>query len=373
MNDVYAVLLAGGSGERMGENKLLMRFGGMSVLERSLRALQGALNAPQLTVIASGETSLAEAERLAAGREDVIVTKGGETRTLSVLNALRALGQRRGVAVIHDAARCLVTGEIIDASIETARDRGAGVAAIPVRDTLRHGDGVIAERDGLLAVQTPQSFRMPDILEAYEAAAASAERFTDDLGVWLKSGREAAFSKGSLMNQKLTYKEDIDFFSAATDKPRIGFGEDTHRLVEGRKLVLGGVELAFEKGLLGHSDADVLSHAVIDAMLGAAALGDIGRHFPDTDERYRGICSIELLKATAALIKEHGFTVSNIDATVSAERPKLAPYIERMRENIALAVGADISRVSVKATTTETMNDEGRGLCITARAVCTVL
>ena len=150
---------------------------------------------------------------------------------------------------------------------------------------------------------------------------------------------------------------------------RVGIGYDVHRLEYGRKLILGGVEIPYEKGLLGHSDADVLVHALMDAMLGAAALGDIGRHFPDTDEKYRGISSIKLLENVAALIAQKGYRLANADCVVVAQAPKLAPYIEKMRENIAAAAGVDTDCISVKATTTERLGFEGRGEGISAQSV----
>ncbi len=153
---------------------------------------------------------------------------------------------------------------------------------------------------------------------------------------------------------------------------RIGHGYDVHRLVDGRKLILGGVEIPFEKGLDGHSDADVLTHAVMDALLGAAALGDIGKHFPDNDVRYLGADSIELLKAVSAVLTEHGWRLGNLDATVIAQRPKLAPYIDAMRARIAAALGADVSAVSVKATTEERLGFTGDGSGIAAHAVCLI-
>ena len=154
---------------------------------------------------------------------------------------------------------------------------------------------------------------------------------------------------------------------------RIGTGYDVHILKEGRKLIIGGVEIPYEKGLLGHSDADVLIHAVMDSMLGAAALGDIGMHFPDNDDSFKGICSITLLKKTSEILKKNGFSVNNIDATIVAQRPKMAPYIEKMRKNIADAINTDIKNISIKATTTEGLGFEGEGKGISAQAVCTVL
>ncbi len=153
---------------------------------------------------------------------------------------------------------------------------------------------------------------------------------------------------------------------------RIGHGYDVHRLVEDRKLIIGGVDIPFEKGLMGHSDADVLIHAICDALLGAAALGDIGKHFPDTDEAYKGIDSMLLLKKTAELLRKEGYEIENIDSTILAQRPKLAPYIEKMRENIALAVRLDVQKVSVKATTEENLGFRGEGLGIAAHAVCLI-
>ena len=151
---------------------------------------------------------------------------------------------------------------------------------------------------------------------------------------------------------------------------RVGMGYDVHRLSVGRKLIIGGVEIPYEKGLLGHSDADVLLHAVMDAMLGAAALGDIGKHFPDTDPEFEGISSLKLLKRAAATVRKNGYTVGNIDATIIAQRPKMAPYIEQMRHNIAKALGTDVENINVKATTEEGLGFTGSGEGISANAVC---
>lgn len=151
---------------------------------------------------------------------------------------------------------------------------------------------------------------------------------------------------------------------------RIGMGYDVHKLVEGRKLIIGGVDIPYEKGLLGHSDADVLIHAVMDALLGAAGLDDIGKHFPDTDERYRGISSLELLRHVAGLLREHGYAVGNIDATVIAQRPKMRPHIEQMRANMALALAIPAEKINVKATTEEGLGFTGEGLGIAAQAIC---
>lgn len=374
MADAYAVILAGGTSSRMGENKLLARFSGMSVLERAVAAFACSKACFEGVVIAAGEGCCEEAARIMKKYPRISVVPGGSTRGGSVLNALRSLSGRSGVVAIHDAARCLVDDRVICDSVREAMEYGCAAAAIPVRDTLRAIDGRVTERDGLYCLQTPQTFELSRITAAYESASSDGLEYTDDLGVWLACGNEAHYSEGDIMNQKLTYNSDKAFFDRACASPsvRTGIGEDTHRLVGGRRLVLGGVDIAYEKGLLGHSDADVLTHAVIDAMLGAAALGDIGAMFPDSDPQYSGICSIELLKAAGAALCGAGFNIINIDATITAQSPKLAPHIAAMRKNIADALSIDTERVSVKATTTEGMNAEGRGECMTARAVCGV-
>ena len=361
--DVYAVLLAAGAGTRMGENKLALAFGGKTPLRLCYEAFLRSECPPIKFAVAVSAQTRAEAEALAAEDPRVIVSEGGAARGASVLGALRALraqGVKAGVVVIHDAARCLVPPGVISAAVRGAQTDGCGVAAIPMRDTVRDAAGTALPREGLLLMQTPQAFDFARILAAYEAAEAQGLCATDDCAVYMAAGHAPRFTEGSILNQKLTYREDLPFFRAACGEslPRVGFGEDTHALVP---------------GLLGHSDADVLTHAVIDALLGAAALGDIGVHFPDTDARYRGISSLALLRETAALLRAWGFLPGNVDATVVAQRPKLAPHIQAMRENLALCLGVDISRVSVKATTSEKMNDEGAEKCMSARAVCTIL
>ena len=376
--DVYAVLLAAGAGTRMGENKLALAFGGKTPLRLCYEAFLRSECPPIKFAVAVSAQTRAEAEALAAEDPRVIVSEGGAARGASVLGALRALraqGVKDGVVAIHDAARCLVPPGVVSAAVRGAQTDGCGVAAIPMRDTVRDAAGTALPREGLLLMQTPQAFDFARILAAYEAAEAQGLCATDDCAVYMAAGHAPRFTEGSILNQKLTYREDLPFFRAASgeSQPRVGFVEDTHALVPGRRLVLGGVEIPHETGLLGHSDADVLTHAVIDALLGAAALGDIGVHFPDTDARYRGISSLALLRETAALLRARGFLPGNVDATVVAQRPKLAPHIQAMRENLALCLGVDISRVSVKATTSEKMNDEGAEKCMSARAVCTIL
>lgn len=370
MSRTSGILLAAGSAARMGFNKLLFPIAGKTALERSFRAMCAA-GFDELIIAVSEETRSA-AESLRAGSHlPVQIVTGGGTRQASVFNALKAADHPEIVA-IHDAARCLVLPDVIRRTLVSARDHGSGVAAVPARDTLRRGDGGVVERDGLYMMQTPQSFRYDLLLSAYEKAERDGFTGTDDCALFAHAGYRPVFVAGDLMNQKLTIPEDIPFFQrAAGVKMRVGCGEDTHRLAEGRKLILGGVEIPFRMGLLGHSDADALLHAVIDALFGAAALGDIGRHFPDSDPEYEGADSMELLKRAYNQVYAAGYAAVNIDSTILAQEPRLAPYVDQMARNIETALALPAGSVSVKAKTPEHTGPEGRLECISAR--CTVL
>jgi 2-C-methyl-D-erythritol 4-phosphate cytidylyltransferase/2-C-methyl-D-erythritol 2,4-cyclodiphosphate synthase len=355
-------------GERI--NKMLMKFGGITPVEHCLRRFRGLVD--EAVIVASDSTyacALAAAEKAVF---PVKVVSGGPRRQDSVLNGVRATGC--DIVAIHDCARFAVPESVIKEAISSAADKGSGAAAIKARDTLRSAKtGADVPRDGLVQMQTPQCFDRERLLEAYRI---SDEDATDDVAVWQRSFGRVELTEGSVMNQKLTEFGDIEYFNMlfkGESDMRIGIGEDTHRLVEGRKLILGGVEIPFRLGLLGHSDADALIHAVIDALLGAAALGDIGRHFPDKDPQYKGISSLVLLEKTSQMLKGNGFAVSNIDAVITAQEPKLAPYIDQMREKIAGALsGVGIKDISVKATTPEHLGPEGNLESITVRAVACV-
>ena len=371
---VFAAILAAGSSARMGRDKLSLSFGGKSPTELSIEAFLACPLNIEGIIVATSAANTEAVKALCSRYEKVSVIQGGNCRGESAHNcvkeAVRLCAGGKAVIAIHDAARCLVDNGTICRAVESAARFGSGVAAIPARDTLRRADGQGVERDGLFIMQTPQCFDLASIAAAYDKSRADGYPDTDDCAVYMRCIGAPHYSEGSIMNQKLTYETDIPFFTAAKgDAMRIGCGEDTHTLAENRKLILGGVDIPYERGLLGHSDADVLLHAVTDALLGAAALGDIGRHFPDTDERYRGISSLTLLRAAYERVRAAGYAVGNTDATIIAQRPRLSPYIDTMRRNVADALGADISAVSIKATTTEGMNAEGRGECISARAV----
>lgn len=373
-----AIIPAAGSSRRMQSkiNKQFMTIAGQPVLTRSLLSLRDF--AQELVVVSrAGEEDLCREAASPVG--DVVVITGGATRQESVHNGL--LKVKGEYVLVHDGNRPLASPELIARVIAAAMEEGAAIPAIPVVDTIKAVDaGFVVEtlpRERLMAVQTPQIFRRDLLLKAYEFAKNNGIEATDDASLLEAMGHRVAIVEGERTNLKITTPEDIhradQIFGAQPPSLRIGHGYDVHQLVEDRKLILGGIEVPFEKGLLGHSDADVLVHAIMDALLGAAALGDIGRHFPDTDPQWAGADSCRLLGRVAELLGELGMRPGNIDATIIAQRPKLSPYIKKMTENLAAVLDLDVSNINIKATTTESLGFTGRGEGIAAQSVCTVL
>ncbi len=378
----YALILAGGSGSRMGadRNKVLMELCGEAVITRSIRAFEGLVDG--IIVVSRREDKAAILDLTASLGLVTAVVDGGETRQASVWNGLQALPKACNRVLIHDGARCLVDEGTICRCMASVETYGSGVAAIPVTDTIKQirPDGAVLstpERSSLMAVQTPQGFDVSLIRQAHEYARQVGFIGTDDASLVEHMGQPVFLCPGDRKNIKLTAPEDmkmaVSLLSDAFPALRIGQGYDVHRLVPERDLILCGVNIPHSLGLLGHSDADVALHALMDAMLGAMALGDIGKHFPDTDEQYRGISSLVLLHHVAALLKAHGAAVTNCDVTIVAQKPKLLPYISQMRQNIADALVLPLDRVNVKATTTERLNFEGREEGISAQAICMVM
>ena len=377
----YAIILAGGSGSRMGANcnKVLLSLQGEPVILRAVRAFEGLVDG---VILVSREEDIPAMRSLLAGNALCrAVVPGGATRQASVWNGLCALPADAERVLIHDGARCLVDADTIRRCKASVKACGTGVAAIPVVDTIKEVDAAAVavntpDRSRLMAVQTPQGFDVGLIRRAHEAARADGFTGTDDASLVERLGVPVQMTTGSRRNIKLTTPEDINMAEAFLDSRfpalRVGQGYDVHRLVEGRDLILCGVKVPHTLGLLGHSDADVAVHALMDAMLGAMALGDIGKHFPDTDERYRGISSMMLLEHVVALLGEHGAQVTNCDITIVAQKPKLLPYIPQMRQNVADALHLPLDCVNVKATTTEKLAFEGREEGISAQAVCMI-
>lgn len=369
----------------MGFDKLSFDLGGETVLRRSIRAFEECPLVSELVVVAGSNIDLVRRETAACTKPVQVVT-GGATRAQSARNGVQAA--HGALVAIHDAARPFVSQAVIAAALQAAAECGAAAPAVPVKDTVkraqRPGDGrtvpadcQVAEtpdRSTLYAVQTPQCFDRAKYLDALDRLGAEQVQYiTDDCSLFELAGLPVRLTQGDYANRKITTKEDLPVpGSEGEKKMRIGHGYDVHRLVEGRRLILGGVEVPYEKGLLGHSDADVLAHAVMDAVLGAAALGDIGKHFPDTDPAYAGADSLELARAVAAIMRQNGWRVVNIDSTILCQKPKLAPYIPAMREKLAAAFGLETDAVSVKATTEEHLGFTGEGLGIAAHAVALI-
>ncbi len=378
----YAIILAGGSGSRMGAacNKVLLELRGEPVIVRSVRAFSGIVDG--IVLVSREEDIPAMQSAMDAAELSVAIVPGGDTRQASVWNGLCALPEDCTHVMIHDGARCLVDEGTIRRCMASVEAWGTGVAAIPSVDTIKQvdeGEIVTAtpDRSGLRAVQTPQGFTVELIRRAHSAARAEGFLGTDDASLVERLGHPVRLTLGDRKNIKLTTPEDMmmaeGFLPHDFPALRVGQGYDVHRLVEGRELILCGVKVPHTTGLLGHSDADVALHALMDAMLGAMALGDIGKHFPDTDERYRGISSMTLLEHVAALLESYHAFVTNCDVTIVAQKPKLLPYIPKMRENVAAALHLPLERVNVKATTTERLAFEGREEGISAQAVCMVM
>lgn len=365
------ILACGGSSQRMGKNKLLMNIGGKSCILRCCETFAGCPDIKRIIISAPTELHSVYAEAIGKLRIPITFVLGGKTRMQSVMNAVKEAKEE--IILIHDGARPLITKDVIEKSIADAYSFSNSITCVPAKDTIRFDDGESSyspDRSKLYYIQTPQSFSR----RLYLAAADSAKGdYTDDAQLLDAAGIKPHLTIGSYSNIKLTTPEDIIMAESLSGSfPRVGHGYDVHRLVENRKLILGGVCIPYEKGLLGHSDADVLTHALMDALLGAAALGDIGKLFPDNDPRYEGADSIGLLKEVVKLLGENGYRIVNADVTVIAQAPKLAGYIMNMRETLAKAMDIPISSVSVKATTEERLGFTGSGEGIAAHAVALI-
>jgi 2-C-methyl-D-erythritol 4-phosphate cytidylyltransferase/2-C-methyl-D-erythritol 2,4-cyclodiphosphate synthase len=357
------------------------------MLAWSLRALERSRAIGHIVVVAGAHTHDAIEElvdREGFARVTAIVS-GGERRQDSVAAGLAALPDETEIVLVHDGARPLADADLFDRCALAAAEHDAAIAAIPVADTLKRVEGETisgtVDRSGLWAAQTPQAFRLETLRRAL--AASAGDEVTDEARICEAAGIPVSIVPASLANLKVTQPEDIavadallrarESAPATSAAPRTGIGYDVHRFAPGRRLLLGGVEIAHERGLEGHSDADVLLHAIADAILGAAALGDIGQHFPSTDERYRDADSRALLREAARLAREAGWAPANIDATIIAEAPRIGPYVAAIREQIAACLDMDASAIGVKATTNEGLGAIGRGEGIAALATATLV
>jgi 2-C-methyl-D-erythritol 4-phosphate cytidylyltransferase/2-C-methyl-D-erythritol 2,4-cyclodiphosphate synthase len=375
---IAAILLAAGTGSRFGaaQPKQFAIVAGRPVLRHAAEALarDGALLQPVGDAAAIGVAL--------DGMAHLPVVTGGATRQASVragLEALAALAPERvpDIVLVHDGARPYIPPGTVAALLAALERHPGAIPAVPVADTLKRGQGgtiaATVPRDGLFRAQTPQAFHFPLLLELHRNAAETA---TDDAGNLEAAGHVVALVEGSEDNIKITYPQDLARMErtlAPTLQPRIGTGYDVHVLVEDRDLILCGVKIAHERGLSGHSDADVGIHALCDAIYGALAEGDIGRHFPPSEATWKDADSARFLRHAASRIAARGGVLSNVDVTLICERPKITPHAPAMMARLAELLGVEVGRVSVKATTTERLGFTGRMEGIAAQAVATVL
>jgi 2-C-methyl-D-erythritol 4-phosphate cytidylyltransferase/2-C-methyl-D-erythritol 2,4-cyclodiphosphate synthase len=411
---VTAIIAAGGQGRRLGgdQPKQLLSVGGRPILERSVAAFLAHPAIDALIValpqgLVDDPPSYLLPTVLDAAGKPVRLVAGGDRRQDSVANAFGAADAASDIIVIHDAARPFASAELIARTIAAAAESGAALAAVGSSDTVKlvlrlaqdereparpasptlspsKGERLVwvsetLPRDTIYLAQTPQAFRRDVLAQAIAEAARTPLDATDEATLVERAGRPVRLVQGEATNIKITTAEDLPIAEAiarqsAIHNPQsamatVGTGYDLHRLVEGRPLVLGGVTIPSPTGALGHSDADVVCHAATDAILGAACLGDIGRHFPDTDPRWKDASSLDLLRRAVALVAGQGFEIGNLDVTVVLETPKIKDHIDAMRAAVAAAIGVDAVRVSIKGKTNEGVDAIGRGEAIAAHAV----
>jgi 2-C-methyl-D-erythritol 4-phosphate cytidylyltransferase / 2-C-methyl-D-erythritol 2,4-cyclodiphosphate synthase len=407
---VTAIIAAGGRGLRFGGGspKQLMEVGGRAILERSVAAFLNHPTVNEVVVALPPPLTAAPPAYLRGAGKPLRIVSGGARRQDSVANAFRAADAASDVIVIHDAARPFASADLIGRTIAAAAESGAAVAAVQACDTVKRTDGgpddagryvreTIA-RETIYLAQTPQAFRR-DVLNDALAQTIDA---TDEATLAERAGHAVRIVEGEASNLKITTRADLVLAEAIarsaeafalhpseSSQPeqlsessgratapartgRAGIGYDLHRLVEGRPLILGGVTIPFDRGLAGHSDADAVCHAITDAVLGAAGAGDIGRHFPDTDPAWKGASSVDLLRRAVEVVRDRGFEIGNVDASVIAERPKLLPYIDAMTANVAAALGISVDRVSIKGKTNEGIGELGRSEAIAVHAIALI-
>ena len=380
------IVPAAGESRRMGGgNKLLLPLEGEPVLAHTLRAIDAATLVDEIILATRTEclAEMAELCRRCGLQKPVRVVVGGETRTHSVLAAALEANEKARLIAVHDGARPLIRPEQIDELIRFGERTYAAAPAVPVTDTVKRAEpstGRVLEtpdRAALFAVQTPQVFQAELLKAALQSAVNAEVTLTDDCSAVERLGLSHRRGSGEHQNHYAAGPASGGGHSGREEETgmtglRVGHGYDVHRLAQGRPLILGGVTIPWEKGLDGHSDADVLTHAVMDALLGAAGMDDIGRLFPDCDNAFLNISSLTLLERVMKALTEQGWQVVNIDATLVAQAPKIAPYRQEMRCALARTLGIQPEQVNVKATTEEHLGFTGEGLGISAHAVALI-
>ena len=370
-----ALIVAAGKGERLGGDlpKQFRPLGGKPVLRWAVEALTGHPAIEQVRiVIGEGQQDLAQSATEGLPVGDFII--GGAERSNSVLNGLAAIGS--GQVLVHDAARPFCPPDVVDRLLAALDGNDGAVPVLPVADTLASGDDVLdapVDRKGLLRVQTPQAFHVEDLIYAYEEAGRSSA--TDESTIMMQAGLKVATVEGDPMLDKLTTPADwarAEAFVSSRLVSRTGMGFDVHAFDGDGPVMLGGVAVPHSRGLAGHSDADVVLHAITDALLGAAGLGDIVSHFPPSDAQWEDASSDLFLRHAAELVRSGGGIIDHVDATVIAEEPKVGPHRETIRTRIAEILGVTVGQVSVKATTTEGLGFTGRREGMAAQAVASI-
>lgn len=385
MSKVSCIVLAAGAGRRMGytENKIFIKLGNRSIIQWTLSHIDTVKEIDEvILVVADGESSYME-QHIAPLQlsKSIKIINGGKERQDSVYAGLQAVNDDAGIILVHDGARPLATSELFERVIEGARTHGAVTIGVPSTDTIKRVDidGQVLEtlnRTELMNIQTPQCFQKDIFKEAHESAKRDAYMGTDDVSLVEYIGKDVYILPGDYKNIKVTTPNDIAvakrYLGIEDTRMRVGFGYDIHQLKAGRPCILGGVHIESELGPDGHSDADVLIHALMDALLGAAGLRDIGYYFPPEDDAYKGISSMILLKHVNSLLKERGLEAYNIDIMVISETPKLKPHIDTMKANLQSVLEIPLDRISIKATTNEMLGAIGRREGIAAQAVVSV-
>src|SRR5688572_25077152 len=386
---VSAILAAAGRGTRLGAAapKQMIMLGERTILQHSFDLLDLHEQIEEIVIALPPDLARSPPAYLISPRKPVRIVDGGARRQDSVANAFEQVSKSASIVVIHDAARPFATAGLVTRVIEAAARGGAAIAALQASDTVKEataapGVKIVARtivRESIYLAQTPQAFNRKVLEDAIARGRESIGAATDEASLAEEAGYSVQLVDGESTNIKITTPHDLDMSKAMTgirdsgfgirSVPRVGTGYDLHRLEAGRSLVIGGVTILHETGLAGHSDADVLCHAMTDAILGAAAAGDIGQHFPDTDPKWKGANSIDLLKGAVAIVGAAGYVVANVDAVIIAERPKLALHIPAMRANLAQAIGIDVSAISVKGKTNERVDALGRNEAIAVHAV----
>lgn len=350
---VSVIIAAAGAGSRMGGGipKQYRNINGKPMLALAAEAFWNTGFIDNVCIVVGRDY---DAKILEFLHPETILTLGGSQRQDSVYNGLRSLAKNTDIVLVHDGARPFVSQEIIERVLDEVLITGAAIPYIQPKDTIRNKEGTL-NRDELFSIQTPQGFKVELILEAYEKAFDEGYYGTDDGYLVDRLGYKVSLVKGSEANKKITTPEDLPCHEI-----RVGTGYDLHTLVEGRPLIIGGVKIPHEKGLLGHSDADVLIHALMDSILGAMGQGDIGRHFPDSSVEFKNISSLHLLESVYDIMVNEGYEFINGDITLIMEKPKVFPYTDEMKANIERVLKIPPSRINIKATTMEGIGIVGR-------------